>query len=210
MKNDHFLYNKKSKFSFKFSIFQKSENIWKNIFSKLQNYFFSMKKKSGKKIGSLDRCKIFWRIHFSHPQSDLTTLNQSPHHKVITGYQITSTTPLHFRMLVIISTLGEISRNFPGTFRGKKTKKWKIKMRTESCPNLGSQLLLSVENGPKACSKWNRHLKVKSSIWLGRLPLPQAPGRDFTKKRHILVKFQLDLTFFLFGVGSWAWNMTKL
>ena len=38
--------------------------------------FVRRKKKFVYFFGSLYRCKIFWRIHFSHPRSDLTSISQ--------------------------------------------------------------------------------------------------------------------------------------
>ena len=60
--------------------------IFPNLYEKnnfRKKYFFifkkkSMKKKVGKKIGSLCRNKIVPGIHFSHPWSDLTTISKLP------------------------------------------------------------------------------------------------------------------------------------
>ena len=49
----------------------------KNIFHFSKINFFRSKKKVEKIFESLYRCKIFWRTHFSHPWSDLTSLKCS-------------------------------------------------------------------------------------------------------------------------------------
>ena len=69
----------------KYFTFMKSENFQKNIFSTFKIICFSSKILSWKKVGPLSRCKIVWRIHFSHSQSDLTSISPlnprgNPHH----------------------------------------------------------------------------------------------------------------------------------
>ena len=46
-------------------------------FSFSENYFFRLKKKVEKIFESLYRCKIFWRIHFSHPFCRLSSVRCS-------------------------------------------------------------------------------------------------------------------------------------
>ena len=66
----------KSKSLKEFWHFRKT-NIFKKIifFQNVKIIFFHRKKKLSIFFGSLDRCKIFWRIHFSHPRSDLTSIS---------------------------------------------------------------------------------------------------------------------------------------
>ena len=60
-------------------------------FFKFEKYFFKFiffrcKKKVSKFFGLLYRCEIFWRIHFSHPRSDLTSIsgwNPLPKEKIM-------------------------------------------------------------------------------------------------------------------------------
>ena len=60
-----FFFSEKDFFQFT-HFFPKKIEVWK--------LFFSMKKKSEKKIW-ITRCKIFWGIHFSHPRSDLMSIS---------------------------------------------------------------------------------------------------------------------------------------
>ena len=60
-----------------FKILKGNFDIFRNIFSIFKNIFFRSKKKVEIFSESLYRCKIFRRIHFSHPWSDLTSLKCS-------------------------------------------------------------------------------------------------------------------------------------
>ena len=69
--------------NFSFKIFYNWPNL-KIIFSNL--FFFDAKKKVSIFFGLLYRCEIFWRIHFSHPRSDLTSIsgwNPLPNEKIM-------------------------------------------------------------------------------------------------------------------------------
>ena len=50
------------------------KDFLKKYFFKNSNLFFRWKKKFHF-FRLLDRCEIFWRIHFSHPRSDLTSIS---------------------------------------------------------------------------------------------------------------------------------------
>ena len=69
----HFCYiTKNENFHLNFDFFQ----IFPKIFFQILKFiFFDEKKMSDKKFFSLSRCKFFWRIHFSHPRSDLTSIS---------------------------------------------------------------------------------------------------------------------------------------
>ena len=62
----------------KFQFFLRAKiflHFQKKYFRFQKNIFFDDKKNFSKIFGSQYRCKIFWRIHFSHPRSDLTSIS---------------------------------------------------------------------------------------------------------------------------------------
>ena len=61
------------KIFFLYEIFDFLKIFRKIFFCVFKIIFFPMKKKVEKKIGSSYRCKILWRIDFSHSRSDLAT-----------------------------------------------------------------------------------------------------------------------------------------